>query len=28
MDAQLPEKLQEALSLDIENYLASLNQVK
>lgn len=28
MDAQLPEKLQEALSLDIENYLVSLNQVK
>jgi len=28
MDKQLPEMLQEALSLDIENYLASLNQVK
>lgn len=28
MDSQLPELLQEALSLDIENYLASLNKVK
>ena len=28
MDKQLPEMLQEALSLDIENYLASLNKVK
>jgi len=28
MDKQLPEVLQNALSLDIENYLASLNQVK
>jgi len=28
MDEQLPELLQEALSLDIENYLASLKEVK
>lgn len=28
MDKQLPEMLQEALSLDIENYLVSLNKVK
>jgi len=28
MDKQLPEQLQNALSLDIENYLASLNQIK
>jgi len=28
MDKQLPEQLQNALALDIENYLASLNQIK
>ena len=28
MDEQLPQLLQEALALDIENYLASLNKVK